>query len=143
MKIVIHLLLFFSTSILAQKSSRQIVVDSGFVYKNYHSGLTTAHLAYTSICIDTINKVTKTPISKMYLDTLSTILTELKHERHLQQKMGRTNYSKVYIKGIAYRLAFFDEWGILDVTKKPYKQIVIRDTNYADIYRRFILNNWY
>ena len=143
MKTLFYSFVFLSTSLLAQKPSRQIIVDSGIVYQNYHSGLTTNHVANTSASIDSIPEAIKKPISKKYLDTLSIILTNLKHARHFQQKLGWTNYAKVYINGIPYRLAFFDNWAIIDFTTIPHRQIVIKNTKYTEIYKRFILNNWH
>lgn len=142
MKPVLYMFLFLPTGLLAQNVSGQLVVDSGIVYENFYKGGTTAMISYYSLSIDTMAQVDRKPISRAYIDTLSAILSGLKPKRHFQQKIGPGKYAKVYISGIPHRLAFIDNWAIIDFSCRPYKQIVVTKTKYANTFHSFIKNNW-
>lgn len=135
-------LVFLITSVFSQKAPHKITTDSGTVYLGFYTGGTTMAIAYYSNRIDSMPNVTKKPMSKPYLDTLSLILSNVKAQRHYQQKIGPARYSKIYVQGTPRKLAFFSGWTILDYTNRRIYQTVVRGTKYEEMLRRFVENNW-
>jgi hypothetical protein len=144
MRYQIYLICFFSaTSLFAQNQNKQLLVDSGIVYNNFYAGGSTAAISNYSFFIDSITNVIITKISKNYLDTLSIIFSNIKQRKHFQQKIGPVKYARIYISGKDHRLVFIENWGIIDFSENPIKQLNIVDTKYKDIFQRFIEFYWH
>jgi hypothetical protein len=114
--------------------------DTGFIYKGFGSGGTTANLWFYSKAVDTIPSVTKFKLNAQALDTLNFLIGHIKSKRHFQQKIGRSFYAIIIKEGQERRIAIVPNWAIIDLQNK--RQYVFRSTPYFEIYNRFVDENY-
>jgi hypothetical protein len=136
------LFLAFCTDIIGQNKSLTIHLDSGVIYLGKLAGGSTHSIRLQSKHADSLSSSAKSNFSAIYLDTLSFLLSSIKRQRHFQQKVGEANYAKVYHRGSSVQLAFIPGWAILHLDNDRTYQYIVRDTEFADTFERFIKSNW-
>lgn len=137
-KLFLLSLIILSNNSDAQKPSKDLLIDSVFIYKGFFSGGTTAVLRYNSNMLDT-SMSPQIKLSTSNLDTLKLFMRPNTSTKHFQQKVGPSYYAVLYSNKQKHKLAIVPRFGIIDLSTK--RQYVLKNTEYENIYERFVENN--